>query len=72
MNDCKVWKKLEETRSKHQSRLQLNQQTQKLLKREENTLMPTVFLQNGQNDKCTNYQLPAFPEVQGSCPVPSM
>lgn len=37
---------LEETRSKHHNRLQLNQQTQKLLKREENTLMATVFLQN--------------------------
>jgi len=43
MNDCRVWKKLEETKSKHQ-RLQLNQRTQKLLKRDADPPMPTVLL----------------------------
>lgn len=47
MNDCKIWKKLKETKSKHHSILQLKQQTQKLLKRAVDTLMATAFLQNG-------------------------
>lgn len=46
MNDCKVWKKLKETKSKHHCILQLNQQTQKLLKRDVDTLKATVFLHN--------------------------
>lgn len=67
MNDCQVCKKLEETKSEYSSRL--NQHTQKLLKRDADALMATVFLQNVAEWQKHRLWLPALPEVQGCCPV---